>query len=95
MAKTVGPLALSTTPLAIVAQTDTPLILVKEDKSVANWPTTQLIRRMPSSGDADEYFGKGEPVAFYPPPGMRIPAGTIVGYVLLPLGTTTGVQTEF
>lgn len=94
MAITKGNLPLSTTPLAITAQTDCSLILVKEDPTVLNWPTTVLNKRVPNSNSDVIQYGKGGAVPFQAPSGVKFAAGTIVGYVDLPSSTTTGVQEE-
>lgn len=97
---TYGPLPLATTPLAIVAQSYCTKIFVYELRSVANWPTTPLLRQAPFSTSYSEYFVAGAMVEFdaglmdsVVGTKMFIP-GQVVGYVSLPVGTTTGVQLE-
>lgn len=93
-------LALSGTPLPIVAQTVCEEIDVYELRSVVGWPTTALIRTAPTSSDAQEYFEPGQVIVFRKPMfGVNLRArsfliGEVVGYVFLPTGTTSGIQVE-
>jgi hypothetical protein len=87
-------LALSTAPLAIKAVTSTPLIEVKEDESVANWPTTNLIVKKPDTSGDPNVVTAGKSYFFPAPPGTRWEPGTQVGVVYLPANTTSGVQDE-
>lgn len=90
--KTYGPLPLSTVPLAIVAQSYCSQIQVYELRSVAGWPTTNLIRQAPTTSDAQEVFEPGQ-IALFTTSAKFLPA-QIVGYVSLPTGTTSGIQVE-
>lgn len=79
--------------VAVTAQTVTKRIIVQEDASVANWPTTDYLVAKPLSTDdqirkvagARYTFEKGE----YP---YRI--GSIAGYIKAVSGTTTFAQDE-
>lgn len=93
MAKTKA-LALSSTPLDIVAVTTCVSIEVKEDESVANWPTTNLTVKQPDSSGDPNTITAGKSYFFQSRPGTSWEPGTKVGQVYLPSGTTTGVQTE-
>jgi hypothetical protein len=86
-------LPLSTTPLPIIAQSYCSQIQVYEDKSVSNWPTTNLVRQAPTTNDAAETFLAGQIITFAKKIGQFQPSD-IVGYVYLPSGTTTGIQVE-
>jgi len=92
---TYGPLPLSTTPLAIVAQTWCSQIEVYEERSVSGWPTTNLIRQAPTTAAAQETFVPGQIITFGAlPTGGKFSPGQVVGYVFLPSGTTSGIQVE-
>jgi len=99
MAITYGPLPLSTTPLAIIAQTSCREILVYESRAVASWPTVGLARQMPDTSGAPEVFEPGQQIVFRPfqwfhPVGELFSPGQVVGYVSTLTGTTTGIQVE-
>lgn len=86
-------LTLTTTPQDIVVQSVCQTVLVKEDESVANWPTTALIITKPASG-APNTLTAGKSYTFACPPGKLWTPGIVVGQIYLPGGSTTGIQDE-
>lgn len=86
-------LALNTVPQNVVVQSVCNTVTLKEDESVANWPTSALIIKKPATGDAN-YITAGKQYFFQAPPNKPWQPGMILGTVNLPTGSTTGIQDE-
>lgn len=87
-------LALNTVPQNVIVQTVCADVIIKEDESVASWPTTNLIVKKPAvTGDAN-VITAGKQYNFPAPPGWLWRPGDILGQVYLPAGSTTGIQDE-
>lgn len=87
-------LALTSTPQNIVVQSSScRAVVIKEDESVANWPTTAL-NFSSQGGDTDQRTA-GKAITINCPGNNRyFQRGDIVGQVSLPSGSTTGIQYE-
>ena len=94
MPKTKGSIALTTTYQDITVQTFCKTVMVKEDESVANYPTVNLKYRG-STSDDDEVLTAGKPkyISRSGRDGMWYP-GEVAGQIACTTGTTTGVQYE-
>lgn len=86
-------LTLTTTPQDVAVQSVCSTITIKEDESVANWPTTAIIIKKPATGDANTLTA-GKSYQFQCPTGQPFTPGKVLGQVYLPSGSTTGIQDE-
>lgn len=86
-------LALSTTPQNITVQTVCSTLIVKEDESVASWPTTGFIIKKSSAGDAN-FITAGRFYSFQAPSGSYWLPGMVLAQIYLPGGSTTAIQDE-
>ena len=93
MPKTKGSIALSTTYQDITIQTVCKTVMVKEDESVANYPTINLKFRG-SSADDDEVLSAGKPKYISRTGSAWWYPGDVAGQIGVTSGTTTGVQYE-
>lgn len=91
MAKTKAT-TLTTTPQNIVVQSSCNSVVVKEDESVAGWPTVALIITK-GSGDPDTLTA-GKSYQFLAPQHCQFAVGTILGTIATTIGTTSGIQDE-
>lgn len=93
MAKTKS-LALTTTYQDITVSTVCQLVTVKEDESVANYPTVSLKFRRSSSDTADDVRTAGKSVFIRPAAGRSFQPSDVVGQIAVTTGSTTGIQDE-
>ena len=89
----VSSLALTATPQAVTAVTVCHTITVKEDESVANWPTVSIWISQTASSEPNKLTA-GKSFTFESAPGRLFSPGDIVGYIATATGTTTGLQVE-
>ena len=92
MAKTFT-FSVSTTATPIVTQTATSSVVIQEDPSVANWPTTDFLLQMPTNTDPAIRRTQGTSFEIKSPVGL-FQKGATVGYVKTVTGTTTFQQYE-
>lgn len=86
-------LALTSTPQNVVVQSVCRAVVIKEDESVANWPTAAL-NYVGGGGDNDQRTA-GKSITINCPGFNRyFNKGDIVGQVSIPSGSTTGIQYE-
>jgi hypothetical protein len=85
-------LTITATPQNIVVLTVCSTVLLKEDESVASWPTADLVINK-GGGDAD-FITRGKSYSFVAPPGQMFRPGTILGTVAVGVGSTTAIQDE-
>jgi hypothetical protein len=67
-------------------------IILREDPSVAGWPTTALLLSQPLADSQAVRFNPGEPIEFHIPRGergYRFHAGEVVGYIKTQTGAST------
>jgi hypothetical protein len=81
-----------TVAVAIIANTACGVVTVREDSSVAGWPSTDFQIRRPASGSTANQYPTGTTYAFTSPAGNRWAAGQIVGYIQLPASGSTDPQ---
>lgn len=93
MAKTLS-FSLTTSFQDIVVQTVCTTIIVKEDESVANWPTVNLKYKRNASDAAFEQLTAGKPKAISAPPGKYFKPGDTPGQIAVDSGSSTGIQDE-
>ena len=99
MAKTLL-LTVGSSPVPIRVRSLTPVAWVnlKEDSSVADWPTTEFEITGPAVNDAPVRFPAGVGFIFdanaMGPGSSRYPPGTLLGYLTAVTGTTTFQQVE-
>lgn len=87
-------LALNTVPQNIVVWSVCSTLLIKEDESVALWPTTGFIIKKPAvTGDAN-FITAGKSYSFVATPGSSWSPGQILGQIYLASGSTTAIQDE-
>lgn len=85
-------LTLTTTPQSIIVLTVCSTLLIKEDESVANWPTVALLIAK-NNGDSDTLTA-GKSYLFQSPTGRPFVPGMVLGTVAVSSGSTTGIQDE-
>jgi hypothetical protein len=78
--------------VAVIASIPGSSITVREDNSVANWPTTDYLVMKPLAASTPIRFPLGYLYEFCNPTGYRI--GDIAGYIQTVTGTTTFAQDE-
>jgi hypothetical protein len=83
----------SSVPIAVTAHVPTKSIKVREDNSVAGWPTTDFFISKPLSSSPQNRYPLGFQYEFTNGD-MIFQAGDIVGYVETVSGTTTFAQDE-
>lgn len=87
-------LALNTVPQNIVVWSVCSTLLIKEDESVASWPTTGFIIKKPAiTGDAN-FISPGKSYSFVAALGSNWIPGQILGQIYLVSGSTTAIQDE-
>ena len=89
----ISSLALTATPQPVIAVTTCRIITVKEDESVANWPTVGLWISATASSTPNKLTA-GKSFTFEAHPRRMFAPGDVVGYIATATGTTTGVQVE-
>jgi hypothetical protein len=89
----ISSLALTATPQAVTAVTVCHTITVKEDESVANWPTVSIWISATASSTPNKLTA-GKSFTFEAPPRRMFAPGDVVGYIATATGTTTGLQVE-
>jgi hypothetical protein len=85
-------LALTATPQNIVVQSVCRAVTIKEDESVANWPTVAL--NFSSVGGATDQRTAGKSITINALGTRFFQPGDVVGQISLPSGSTTGIQYE-
>lgn len=84
-------LTLTTTPQNITVQTVCNTVVIKEDESVAGWPTVDLI--LNKSGDNNTIHA-GKSYSFQCSPGKPFLPGQVLGTLATSTGSTSGIQDE-
>lgn len=79
---------------AVIAVTDTRLIIVGEDPSVVNWPTQDFKVLKPGSGDVPRQIPIGGTYIFQRDDDRVYLPGEVAGYVQATTGVTTFFQDE-
>jgi hypothetical protein len=85
-------LTITTVPLNITVLTVCNTVQIKEDESVANWPTAALLI---AKGNGDNNtITAGKSYTFQSPVGKPFLPGQVLGTVAIGSGSTSGIQDE-